>query len=201
MDSSRPTIAIDIDDVLFPFAPGLAEFHNLKKGTTLTSEDFNDYDFTKVWGGTREETNTIIEDFFESDYIHLSPVDGAKSALEQLNKDFNIVLVTARNEAFKLGTVKWLTARLPQLFNHVMFAGNHHDGRGYRQKGEICYELGASLLIDDHPMNIASAMRYGVGGIVFSDKEWSVLDGLPDSAVHCSDWPAVLEYIYNEWSI
>lgn len=194
----RPVIALDIDDVLFPLAPGLAEYHNLKKGTMLTAEDFNDYDFTKVWGGTAEETNIIIEGFFESDYVHLTPVTGAKKALQRLNQDFDIVLVTARNEAFSSETVKWLSAHLPKLFSHVSFAGNHHDGRAYRRKGEVCVELGATLLIDDHPMNIASAVSCGLDGILFGTKPWSVLDGLPETVAQCKDWPEVVRYIYHE---
>lgn len=196
---TRPVIAVDIDDVLFPFIEGLAEYHNGLKGTQLTADDFTTYHLREVWGGTQEETEEIVHAFLAADRLHLQPCDGVKQALERLSADFDVVLVTARNQAFEAPTVTWLRHHLPDLFADVMFAGNPYDGRPYRPKGLICQELGARLLIDDHPSNLLSAAECGIDGILFGSKAWSVLETPVSRIVPCSDWDAVLRYVYDEW--
>jgi 5'(3')-deoxyribonucleotidase len=197
--NTRPVIAVDIDDVLFPFVLGMAEYHNHHKGTTLSPEDFTSFNFMDVWGGTQDETNSMIDGFMEADYLRLQPEPGAKEALARLKNDFDVVLVTARNQMFEANTVLWLRHHLPDLFKDVVFAGNPHDGRAYQPKGIICKELGARLLIDDHPLNLMSATECGVEGILFGSKAWSVVDGPYPSIKACPDWPSVIEYIYHEW--
>jgi 5'(3')-deoxyribonucleotidase len=195
----KPVIAVDIDDVLFPFVDGVAGYHNSLKGTTLTAADFFTYNFSQVWGISPAEADEVIGSFLGNENLELRPVDGAAGALGQLGRDFDIVLVTARNEIFEKETVQWLRCHLPDLFRHVIFAGNPHDGRPYRAKGVICQELGAQLLIDDHPSNLLSAAECGVDGVLFGSKAWSVLDNPSTRITSCVNWEAVLEYVYHAW--
>lgn len=195
----RPIIAVDIDDVLFPFIDGVAKYHNSLKNTDLSVDDFFSFNLIEVWGGTQKETEEIVQGFLEAGNLHLQPVDGAKEALAQLKNDFDVVLVTARNQVFESQTAGWLQQHLPDLFQDVTFAGNPHDGRPYRHKGDICRELGAQLLIDDYPKNLLSAASCGVDGILFGSKAWSVLDDSKINIVPCADWDAVMDYIYNDW--
>lgn len=197
---SRPVIVCDIDDVVFPFIDGMASHYNAKYGAQLTAEDFISFDFTDVWGGTQEEANAIVEEFLHTDVLHLEPLDGVVEAFTRLKEDFDIVMVTARNGIFEKGTTAWLRTHMSDLFSNVIFAGNYHDGRGYRTKGEICKELGAVLIIDDHPSNVMSAVEAGTDGILFGNKQWT-LEGVEQrpEIKHCEDWAQVLEYIYGQW--
>lgn len=197
--AGRPVIAVDIDDVLFPFVDGIASHHNALRGSRLTVQDFVTFDLAKVFGSSQEETEAIVKSFLESDNIHLEPVAGAKEALARLKRDFDVILVTARNEYFKTKTVDWLRRQLPDLFADVHFAGNPHDGRPFRPKGAICYELGAKLLIDDYPENLRSAVSFGIDGVLFGSKPWSFVDDEEVNIVPCMDWSAVIEYIYHDW--
>jgi 5'(3')-deoxyribonucleotidase len=199
VSEKKPVIAVDIDDVLFPFVDGIAAYHNDLKGTTLTAKDFISYNFHEVWGGNQLETDGIIDAFLSRDHLQLLPISGAKEALERLSADFDIFLVTARNELFSDSTSSWLRHHLPGLFQHVFFAGNPHDGRPYQPKGVICQQLGAQLLIDDHPSNLKSAAECGVKGILFGSHAWSVADSqLAKHVTVCADWPAVLGHIYDQ---
>lgn len=197
--TTRTVIAVDIDDVLFPFVDGIAEYHNSRKGTNLTVDDFFSYNFADVWGGDVAETEETVQAFLGLNHLHLQPVDGAKEALTRLSQDFDVVLVTARNQVFEEETATWLHHHLPALFSHVIFAGNPHDGLPFRPKGIICQELGARLLIDDHPTNLLSAVEHGIEGILFGTKAWSVQPEASTNITACADWDAVLEYIYNDW--
>lgn len=197
--TQKPVLVCDIDDVVFPFIPGVADHFNQRYQATLTPEDFVSYNFYEVWGGSQEEANRIIEEFLAEPRLELRPLDGAVEAFGRLKKDFDIVMVTARNGIFESQTSAWLTAHFPELFREAVFAGNPHDGRGYRSKGEICTELGAVLIIDDHPGNIQSAVTQGVDGILFGERQWTMNATLSERTVHCQDWAAVEEYIYGTW--
>lgn len=67
---SKPVVACDCDEVLArfvagepttvcylldPHSLGVVQFHNEKYKTDLKFEDFFSYDFTAVWGGSRED--------------------------------------------------------------------------------------------------------------------------------------------------
>lgn len=196
----KPVIVCDIDDVVFPFVDNIALHYNQQFGASLTPEDFVSFNFYEVWGGTQEEANGIVEGFLAQPCLELSPLKGAVEAFTRLKEDFDIVLVTARNGIFEEGTVGWLRQHFPDLFDRAIFAGNAHDGRGFRTKGEICRELEAVLIIDDHPSNVLSAVNQGVDGILFGTKAWTLeaIDKLHNT-VHCHDWSAVEEYIYGKW--
>lgn len=196
---SKPVIVCDIDDVVFPFIPAMARHYNDAYKATLTPEDFISYNFNEVWGGSQEEANRIIEEFLSIPRLELRPIDGAVEAFRRLSRDFDIVMVTARNGIFESQTTVWLRAHFPELFREVIFAGNPHDGRGFRTKGEICKELGAVLIIDDYPANIQSAVGQGVDGILFGDRHWSVAAPAHEQVQKCADWTAVSEYIYGTW--
>jgi len=195
---TKPVIVCDIDDVLFPFVEGMAEYHNVLKGTTLSAKDFISYDFSQVWGGTQAEADNIVDAFLHQDNLELKPVIGAQQALEELSHTFKIVLVTARNDVFSRKTAIWLKAHFNDLFEDIIFAGNPYDGRGYRHKGDICKELGAVLIIDDHPKNILSAIEQGVDGILFGEHAWTKEAHL-ENVKKCKDWEAVVEYLVYEW--
>jgi|GEM_PF-306222 len=197
---SRLTIAVDIDDVLFPFVGGIAEFHNQRHGTKLTADNFNTYNFVDVWGGSFEDSMKLIDDFLAMDHSLLQPIEGSIKAINRLKNHFRVVSITARNGIFEPNTVKWLSTHFPGLLDGAYFAGNRHDGRPYRSKGEICREVGVHILIDDSPHNLLSAAEYGVDGVLFGNKAWSVMDGLPPTSIkHCVDWDEVEDYIYNDW--
>lgn len=197
---SKPVIVCDIDDVVFPFIDGMVTHYNSHYDAALTAEDYVSFDFTDVWGGTQEEANNIVEEFLNTDMLHLEPKAGVVEAFTKLKQDFDIVMVTARNGVFEENTTLWLRTHLSDLFSHAIFVGNPHDGRPYRSKGEICKELGAVLIIDDHPGNVMSGVEAGTDGVLFGDKSWTV-DGAAQhpEVKHCHNWEEVLEFIYGEW--
>lgn len=194
---SKPVIAVDIDDVIFPFIPELIKHYNLRKGADLTLEDFKIYHFSQVWGNTEEEANAIVAEFLTQDLVHLQPLPGAQQAFDRLSRDFDIVLITARNGLFAPSTTQWLQAHFQGLFEDVIFAGNPHDTIEYREKGIICQEVGAAVLIDDSPGNLQSALDYGVDAVLFGAHNWNKVHTLPDHIVRCRTWKEVVDHVYR----
>lgn len=57
------TVAVDIDEVLGAFVEALVEFHNATYKTTLVVDSFVSYQFSRVWGGTEEESAAKVSRF------------------------------------------------------------------------------------------------------------------------------------------
>ena len=193
---TKPVIAVDIDDVVFPFVDGIAEYFNSIKGTTLSAKDFLSYHFTEVWGGTDKETNEVVANFLLMDHLAVAPIAGAKEALNTLKNYFEIYFVTARNGMFEAQTRKWLETHVPEVFQNVHFAGNPYDGISWEEKGSVCKRIGAEFLIDDNVSNLLSAQAFGVGSILYGNAPWVRADErVNDGMVRCADWEQVTKYL------
>ncbi|MEO6513183.1 MAG: hypothetical protein ABIR37_00705 [Candidatus Saccharimonadales bacterium] len=195
----KPVIAVDIDDVIFPFVPEIIKQFNTRIGADLTLDDFKVYHFSQVWGSTEEEANDIVAEFLTQDVVHLQPISGAQEALSILSRDFRIVLVTARNGLFAPSTQQWLEAHFKDLFEDVIFAGNPHDTVVYREKGMVCQELGAVVLIDDSPNNLQSALDYGIDALLFGAHNWNREHSLPAHIARCETWEETVKYIHENY--
>ena len=56
VESGKPVVAVDIDEVLALFVPALVDFHNQSYESSLTPDSFFSYEFHEVWGGSQVET-------------------------------------------------------------------------------------------------------------------------------------------------
>ena len=79
----KRTIAVDVDDVLFPFVPEIIVHYNGLRGAAFRMEDFSKYHFSEVWGISEEEANEIVASYLTKDVVHLLPVPGAKAGSRQ----------------------------------------------------------------------------------------------------------------------
>lgn len=177
MASQTKVVAVDIDEVLCHFIPGLAEFHNSEYGGTLTSESFVSYQFHEVWGGTESDCVVKMETFFQSDYFlkDLNPVDGAYEALKALKETFPIELhlVTARQLTLEEQTKAWISKHYPDLFTDIHF-GNHYSSSGKkRSKPEMCKEIKAVCLIDDSQVYAGQCAKENIPTILFGNYAWN----------------------------
>lgn len=195
----KRTIAVDVDDVLFPFVPELMAHYNGLRGAAFRMEDFSKYHFSEVWGISEEEANEIVASYLTQDVVHLSPMPGAQAAFARLADDFRLVIVTARNGIYEQRTRQWLDAHFGNLIDDVIFAGNPYDCEVYRAKGEVCAELGAVLLIDDSPSNLQSALEHEVDALLFGAHLWNQEHALPVTVPRCATWPEAVEYIRSHY--
>lgn len=94
---NKKTIVFDVDGVLLNFHEGFIK-HNANKKLIN-----NEYDF----GLGKEKSYELIKEFWGSDDFQKVPIiNGAKEAVNELSKYFNIILVTAINEEFKDKRIK-----------------------------------------------------------------------------------------------
>ncbi len=187
----RPLIAIDIDEVLFPFVPQLAEYHNTKHGTSLTADDFTTYDFDKVWGGTVVEAVAKVNAYFAADHLGVVPIDGAIENLKSLADHYRLIVMTSRHDILTAATHAWIDRHFAGVFETVILAGNHHAGGDVRTKVSLCRELGAVALIDDSLRYVKECAEVGQRAILFGNYPWNQTDKLPEGVVRARNWDEV----------
>ncbi|KAJ3853304.1 hypothetical protein EV368DRAFT_81697 [Lentinula lateritia] len=174
--SSRPVIAVDLDDVLRPTPRSLV----------------NPY-----WGGLHE-THQKVRDFYASMQLYnAAPVTGAREGVKALHDmGFKLIVVTARSSDVKEESWDWINQWFPGLFDSVICTGQFKDATkdGHEivtklSKAQVCADLKARLLIDDSSENAlqvstsSSAATPPTPVLLFGHYEWNKRLSLHSDAV------------------
>lgn len=194
---SKKTIAIDIDDVLSANAAGFIAYSNLQWGTNLKEEDYDEH-WAKLWGTDHAETQRRAVNF------HLSGVVGqyehdptALPILEELAKEYRLVITTSRRKELVLETTQWLNKYFNGIFEEIHYAGmwdEFNESSHTATKAELCREIGADYLIDDQPKHCIGAAEADIPALLFGEYTWNKDVQLPDNVTRVKDWQAVKEY-------
>jgi len=198
----RPIIAIDIDDVLFPFNANLLDWHNLVHGSNLALGDYTSFRLEDIWGGTKAEATDKIGEFQRyPGSLEGGPLPGALEAIRQLKDRFALVVVTSRQVAITIETKIWLHQYFPDVFSGVYFANYHNEREPRLTKSELCQQLGIEMLVDDHLDYVTECAGQGMKAILFGDYPWNQADNLPEGVSRAGGWDevvATLDRVYFE---
>jgi 5'(3')-deoxyribonucleotidase len=196
---SRETIAVDVDDVLSMTAPAFIRYSNQKWGTRLRVEDYQE-DWPTLWGVERSElagrVQTMIDDELHTSYEHYLE---SKEVLEQLRKDYKLVITTSRSKEFHPMTERWIEKNLPGIFEEIHYTGFFDNLRpdGHKAtKAELCLQIGADYLIDDQPKHCFAAAEAGITSLLFGDYPWVEVGEIPPGVIRVHDWNQVGEFFY-----
>lgn len=184
---------------MFPFVEEFSSWHNNEFGTTVSAQDFHSYEFDQVLGISIPDTVERIHAFLELDHKHLGvgPIDQAQEAVQQLARQYELIVVTARHPGFRTMTEEYLDTYFAGCFSEVVTVGHEATMDIVRSKASVCQEIGAVTLIDDSVGHVTACAAVGIPGVLFGDYTWNqVGDGLlPELVTRCKDWPAVLEHL------
>ena len=192
----KPTIAVDVDEVLSPLHELVILHHNLTYGTMLTPYDASGKYYLHEFTGDQEaEAIAKLDSYFQTDKSYQDgPINGSLAALKRLSQNYKLVIVTSRQDKFAAHTRQWLETHFPKLFAEVHFTA-YVTNQGVKvQKSVICQQLGAEWLIDDNVGYVSECAAAGIHGILFGDYPWNRAKTLADNVTRCKDWKAVLEY-------
>jgi 5'(3')-deoxyribonucleotidase len=197
--TKKQIIAVDVDDVLADTTEFWRLEVNRRAGISLEPEhwrvpgEYSGY-YERLWQSHGVAELISIEDIdaiMKADQSKVPVMAEAKRILHKLAKSYNLVVVTARNTDQKESTWKWLDAVFPGIFSEIYF--NYDEKTEVkRTKGEVCADIGASWLIDDHPGHCRDAMDKGVGAILYGTYGWHV--EVPERVVRCKTWKDVEKY-------
>lgn len=201
----KPTIAVDIDDVLAANAAGFAEYSNRKWGTNLTPDDYTEH-WAELWKVDFEEVERrrqqIVHDKLFTKHRFFSE---AKPVLKVLSEDFKLIIISSRGKMVQADTIEWLKKEYGDIFSGIHFADIwdkdlHVLERLKLTKAEICRQLGADYLIDDQPKHCLAAAKAGVTALLFGDYTWTRDVSEQANLVKVKNWPEVLAYFQNDKS-
>lgn len=176
-------LAVDCDDVLLASQEEILRQYNLRWKTNVLLE--NAYAAgNEAW---QADPATIAERIYDiqlsKEYGKLAPFPDAVEVCYRLAERYELHMVTARPDRIMPVT----TAMLEQYFNGV-FSKIEHVGLG-GNKGDVCRNLKASVLIDDNAYHLKTAAQCGVPHLLwFGDYAWQRggTEGL--GIRRCRDW-------------
>jgi 5'(3')-deoxyribonucleotidase len=195
MISAKPTLVVDIDDVLAATTLGVIVHASDLLRQEMRLGDIKSVDFWLEYGVADFEAIALVQGYNDAGFPGLVPVDGAVEALSKIAKLFNIHAVTARDSRVKPTTVDWLDTHYTGLIADVHFVGNKFVSDRIVSKAEICRQIGAKVAIDDDVEHIADYMSAGIDAVVYGDYPWSNYDVMPSGSMRCKTWESVYEYL------
>ena len=121
--TGKKVIAVDFDDVVAHFNGHFHIYHNNKYGTELKYENLVRYDDWEVLYGCDKETmNQRAHEFYRSEeHLLISPVTGAKEAIEYLAQSYTLEIVTSRPQEVSDITKRWIEKYFPVHFSNLHF--------------------------------------------------------------------------------
>ena len=184
-----PVIALDVDECLFAFLDHYAEWRSGEGLVSFRVSDMAGYGVSALLGQSRDEAWADEGRFLREASPGLPAMTGAVAAVAQLAEVAELHIVTARiSELAGEATREWLDATFGDVF-----AGVHLKSLEdlTRTKGEICAEIGADVLVDDSPANLAtlSATR----GLLLGSWPWTA--SVTGPWVHAADWDEALPHL------
>lgn len=198
---SRLVIAIDCDDVLVDTLPKIVEDYNAMYGTKLGLEHmYVDHDeIVDVFGvKTGQEAVQRLHKIYQQKgyYESLKPIDGAIGAIAKLAERHELHVVTGRQSFLAPATQYTLDTYFPGMFTSVEHTNYYKDENFKdaitRSKGEVCSQLKADILIDDHVAHGKDVLNHGVREVLlFGDYPWNQSDEIP-GVTRCNTWADVL---------
>lgn len=192
---NKPTIAVDIDEVLFPLLSTFFPYLKAKHGIDVRQEQMKTYRTEDVIGGTVEELLAKMDDYLQTEhYENALPVKGAAMALKELHKKYRLVVITARHKTFRGLTERFIETHFKGLFDAIRYTHDEDNPEIETTKFEICQQEKAIVLIDDNLTFVLECAKVGFPVVLFGDYAWNQLDKLPEGIVRCNDWLAVVEY-------
>jgi broad-specificity NMP kinase/5'(3')-deoxyribonucleotidase len=192
------TIAIDCDDVLVETAPLILDHYNKTYGTQLELKDMYSKDLN-VWGVSDVATAIErVEGYLKTDeYRNAPPLQEAIAATKHLAKHYELHIVTGRTEFLAVATQAMLDQYFSGVFQSIEFTGFFGDKA--RSKADVCRDLGADLLIDDHLHHVKQVAESGIDVLLFGEYPWNqTAEDLPGNVRRVSDWEAVTGLLLSE---
>lgn len=194
----KKIVAIDCDDVVVETTPVLVRSYNKAYGTDLRLEDAYSTDLER-WGVPDQETAVRRwQSFLNTDvFLGLEPTQEAVDVIHELGRVHDLHIVTGRSDFIEEATLRMLERHFPDIFRSVVLTNyfNVPDGVSAvvsRPKNEVCVELGADYLIDDH-LHHAEITAPSVEEVfLFGNYPWNQTDRpLADNIRRVSGWREV----------
>jgi uncharacterized HAD superfamily protein len=189
-------IGLDMDEVLAQFLVTFIVYHNEKYNTNYRMEDIDEFELWKVWGGTKEEIAERIRLFVDEGMVlKLTPVPLAQQIIEELKKDNELYVITARHDSGRETSEKWLEEHFPETFNEIhMSIDSHKENGSGKTKAEICKDLQIDIMVEDS-FPFASSIALSGTPVILLNYSWNIKNGELENIYRAKDWSEIPQLI------
>jgi uncharacterized HAD superfamily protein len=190
----KPTIAVDLDDVLALHAASFIQFSNERYGTSLQPHEYDD-EWVNLWGDVaRDEIVRRAGEFHTHEQTTAyGKIEEASPVLARLKQGYRLVIITARPQNLIPATHEWLAQHHSEVFEEVHFVPIWEPNNTVT-KADICKQIGASYLIDDSVKHCNIAAEGGITSLLFGDYAWWNRHEVDPRIIRVSGWGKVQEY-------
>lgn len=184
-------IAVDIDEVLADTLSAYLERYNKLFETKYKREEFYEYRFWKIHGGTRDEAIRHFSDFMNERGERVLPFHGAFDVLHSLKNAHEFISITSRPRYFSELTKRWVRENFPEIFSDIYFTNAYaSDGSAEVRKVVVAQEQKVELLIDDDLGHCVECASAGIHAYIF-DAPWNRNGKLPSGVERIFSWEEI----------
>lgn len=190
----RTKVAVDLDGVLINLQDKLVSFHNRRYGTNTRTEEIVHYDLDDIWKVGEEEFIRRIMEFYRSqEFSEVEPIEGAVSGVEELSREFDLIVITARPPEIETATISEISRHFPGKFKEVILTDSLSLDSKWRGKADICLDRGVEIAVDDFYRNVQECASKGIYSILF-DAPWNrEHEFLENGIARARNWKEVVE--------
>ncbi|MDP3698387.1 MAG: hypothetical protein Q8R47_02265 [Nanoarchaeota archaeon] len=193
-------IGVDVDEVLAELMEAYLQYHNQNYNTNAHKKDMFSYSYREVFGGTEEEHQQRVLNFFKTEHFqNIKPVPGALKTIQQLTKEHQLCIITARPHVVRKETEQWLSAYFADAFHCINLTNQWHGVGKQQLKSEIGKEQKISVMIDDslkHALDCASQGMH----VLLADFNYpwnQSREKLPENIKRVHSWKEIVAEINN----
>lgn len=162
-------IGFDLDDVLINFNDSLLSYDNARFGTNHERDHRKSLDVSGLWLCDEDEAMERVIDFYRSEeHENIVPIEGSVEVIKKLKDNYKLFIVTARHDEIKNETLDLVEKHFPGMFDDVYFTNQYSRSGLKRSKGEICYEIGVKIFVDDSIHNAEDISSLGIPVLLFN---------------------------------
>jgi hypothetical protein len=171
----RPVIALDYDDTCVPTRRDLLRHYDGLDGTDFHLDDTVGYSLVEVWKCSEDEAWERVFAHQAMDHSHVEPLPGSREILKILSPYYDFQIVTARPSYLEYNTLPYIKLFFGEDISALHMAENLLNGEfeSVKSKLEVCRDIGAVVLIDDHPHHVQLASEEGLPCIVHGMHPWN----------------------------
>lgn len=185
-------IGIDIDEIIVEFVRGYLQLYNQKYNKTLSLDEVFSYNLFEPLKISREASIELADEYYDSEgFDNILFVDGAEEGIKKLNKDYELIFVTARPSHVKKKTEIFIKNLFPDLDSKIFYSKNIWEEGLF--KSEICKTHQCDVLIEDDLKHALECAENGIK-IILLDKPWNQ-NVEHENIIRAKNWDEILEKI------
>lgn len=189
-------IGLDLDDVIADFIPSFLEFYNNNYNSSLTRDNVSTYKLWYILGITQEKAVQRMIEFYDSPYFRdIRPVVGSMDAINVLNQNHKLCIITSRLEQGIGKTRRWIIDWFPSKFGEIYFAKNTYaQDKKEKSKLEICLDLNVRFLVEDSLEYTQQCAEKGIN-VLLLNTPWNQANKLPENVTRVKSWNEIVNII------